>query len=98
MFDQSLIKRTKQGKILILAMGLMLVGLGPFIYGFRGSVALLLIGMAIVLLGALIGIAVVGCPSCGTRWVWMALKTQSVNQWLFWLMALSKCPRCGYTV
>lgn len=37
----------------------------------------------------------VRCPDCGARWMWMAVRRQSVGQWLRWLTTLSACPTCG---
>ncbi len=35
------------------------------------------------------------CPSCGLKWFWSAVSGQESKKWLFWLLSLKSCPRCG---
>src|SRR2546425_657535 len=35
------------------------------------------------------------CAKCGTRWLWMAVRTQPNLQWLRWLGEQERCPTCG---
>ena len=35
------------------------------------------------------------CPTCGSKWFWLAVSGQGKNEWLFWFNSLSSCPKCG---
>ncbi|MEW8204422.1 MAG: hypothetical protein AB2697_15230 [Candidatus Thiodiazotropha endolucinida] len=35
------------------------------------------------------------CPSCGSKWFWLAVSGEGHNKWLFWLNSLTSCPKCG---
>jgi hypothetical protein len=37
----------------------------------------------------------VRCKHCGLRLVLYAMSSQSIGQWLQWLLAAKRCPRCG---
>lgn len=37
------------------------------------------------------------CPKCGDRWLQTAMKTQASGNWLYWLLSIDTCPRCGVT-
>jgi H+/Cl- antiporter ClcA len=52
--------------------------------------------------GALIGLfsfifacATIKCPSCGSKWFWLAVSGKGDKEWLFWLNSLESCPKCG---
>ncbi len=49
------------------------------------------------LVGAAVLLGWVRCPQCGSRWVWSALRTQPLDNWLPWIMTLERCPKCGYS-
>jgi hypothetical protein len=37
----------------------------------------------------------VRCRHCGLRLVMYAMSRQSIGQWLQWLLAVKRCPKCG---
>lgn len=37
----------------------------------------------------------VRCRHCGLRLVIYAMSSQSIGQWLQWLLTAKRCPRCG---
>lgn len=37
----------------------------------------------------------VRCRHCGLRLVTYAMSSQSIGQWLQWLLTAKRCPRCG---
>lgn len=37
----------------------------------------------------------VRCRRCGLRLVMYAMSRQSFGQWLHWLLAVKRCPKCG---
>lgn len=37
----------------------------------------------------------VRCKHCGLRLVTHAMSHQSIGQWLHWLLAVKRCPKCG---
>lgn len=38
----------------------------------------------------------VRCPTCGARWVWIAVSERDHRDWLPWALGLEFCPRCGF--
>ena len=38
---------------------------------------------------------VVRCRHCGLRLMMYAMSRQSIGQWLHWLLAVKRCPKCG---
>ena len=51
------------------------------------------VAMALVsLFGACIAIR---CPSCGSKWLWQAVRNKHSNSWLAWLLEQKACPTCG---
>jgi hypothetical protein len=35
------------------------------------------------------------CPRCDARIVWIAVREQNIGNWLGWVLALMRCPRCN---
>jgi endogenous inhibitor of DNA gyrase (YacG/DUF329 family) len=55
-------------------------------------------GLGVAILSTVFVMVAVRCPNCGARWAWLAARTQSESNWLFWLMGLMNCPECGRPV
>lgn len=53
-----------------------------------GALMLCFVGMAWA-------VYAVRCRHCGMRLVLYAMTHQSIGQWLHWLLAVKRCPRCG---
>ena len=51
-----------------------------------------LLGFVLVIIAVPLSIS---CRQCGARWLWIAVKTQRHNQWWYWLLAQTVCPKCG---
>jgi len=39
---------------------------------------------------------VIRCPRCKAKIVWIAVHEHATDKWLFWLLALTICPKCGF--
>lgn len=59
------------------------------------SILLLLFGNGLTLSGFVLGVLTVECPKCKSRLLWKAVKEQSSQNWLGWLMRLDRCPVCN---
>src|SRR6266545_3627731 len=51
--------------------------------------------MAALALGTWLCLAI-KCPNCRARVVWLAMRHHSAEHWFWWLMNLTRCPRCGF--
>ena len=58
------------------------------------SILLILVGNGLSISGFVLGVIIVRCPKCRARLLWKAVKEHSYQEWLGWLMALTKCPVC----
>lgn len=96
MFDQSIIKKSGQWWKAMLSFVAIFVGGFMMFYGLsRGSFLLpVFVGMFLGVLGFAFACITIRCSYCGSKWVWLAIKGQSSNQWLLWLFGLSECPIC----
>lgn len=98
MFESSVIRITGQWWKLIVALFLVIgggtaVAFGPAEY----SPLLVIIGAAIALAGFCFACITIRCPSCGKRWFWEAVSTQSHREWLSHVLGREDCPSCGST-
>lgn len=48
------------------------------------------------LLAGLGGLWLIRCPACKSRVAWHVVRTADASVWLVKLVALQRCPRCGY--
>jgi hypothetical protein len=93
----SVLTKTRQRWKLWGGFGGQAVGLGALWFGLRdgGNTEFALIGLLFAVLTTIAPWVVIRCRSCGARWLWMAMRTQSPLGWLGWLNAQTVCPRCG---
>lgn len=63
----------------------------------KGAISFWIIisGMLIGISTFIIGCMVIRCPKCGSKWLWVAIKNQSLNSWLLSLTNNGSCPECG---
>src|SRR5215510_15732216 len=107
MSDKSYVRSTGQmWKFYLFFMIFPLVGLaliGLTLKGLVGdhvnlSIAMILLGLGLSIGGFVLAVITVQCPKCNARLLWKAVKEQSHQNWLQWLMALTKCPVCQNTI
>src|SRR5262245_13313490 len=60
------------------------------------TISLVFGGILVGLAAAVLAATTIRCPSCKTRWVWKSWRTQSVGNWLYYLMSHRACHECGY--
>jgi len=97
MFDNSVIKKTGQWWKAQLAYVTSVGGALVMLYGiYHGSLLLpTLGGLAAAIFGFVFACTAIRCPSCGSKWVWVAVSGQASNQWFPWLLSRSECPACA---
>jgi hypothetical protein len=52
-------------------------------------------GAVLGLLGPLLVVAAIRCPSCGARLFWQALSEKPFPASISWFVSLQACPACG---
>jgi hypothetical protein len=105
MFERSILKRSGQWWKALASLGAMGVGLLAFFVGLHlegETTPLYSLSGLVTLIGLLVGLSGIGfaltsirCPSCGARWVWLAVSQHSPDGWLGWLLDQSNCPVCA---
>jgi RsiW-degrading membrane proteinase PrsW (M82 family) len=55
-----------------------------------------IIGVVAGLITSIIACLSVRCPECRTSWIWHAVSKENSNQWVPWLLSVSKCPKCNF--
>jgi len=55
----------------------------------------MLSGVGIALGSLVLACFAIGCPSCGSRWLWQAVSTKHSGSWLQWFLSQDACPTCG---
>ena len=104
MFDNSIVKKTRQMWKLNLSFILLLLGSASVFWGIRTAetktnylTVILIIGGLIISLSSLIFVIVsVRCPNCKAPWFWQGISGQSPSNWLIWLLARTECPKCKH--
>ena len=101
MFNNSLIKLSGQyWKAKVVIYGSVVGGValfGGLLIIDKGTISfwIMITGMLIGILTFIIGCIIIRCPVCGSRWLWVAIKNQSLNSWLLSLANNNSCPECG---
>jgi uncharacterized membrane-anchored protein len=102
MFDNSIIKKTRQMWKLKLGFSLTLLG-AVALFGGIGILnkpptamnAILIIGGLVVGLSSFIFLIVaIRCPHCRAPWFWQGISGHSSSNWLAWLISRAECPKC----
>jgi hypothetical protein len=107
MFERSYLKRTGQvWKFFLFFIGGPLLGLGIIVLvlngaiGDQGTLSMLFVflGVGLAAIGFFLGVITVRCPKCKAAFLWKAVKEQSHQNWLDWLVRLDACPVCKHTI
>lgn len=85
---------------LVGAFGFVLASSSSYI-AFRGqmplAISMFLAGTFLMCVALWVSFRKVVCPNCGDRWLQTAMRTQASGNWLYWLLSIDTCPRCGAT-
>jgi hypothetical protein len=102
MFEKSYLKSSRQIWKLYLAFILMLIGFTSMMVALKGnfavdlSLTLIVGGLGLWALSFAWVCLAVRCGKCKAKLVWKAMREQSYNDWLPWLMSLRQCPVCQH--
>ena len=96
----SILEKSNQTWKLVGGLASMAFGFAVMIFGLAHlerpqGFTITLVGMAVDLGAGIAAALSIRCPSCGARWLWLAVRTQEHSRWLNWLSAQAVCPRCG---
>jgi len=96
MFNNSVITKTGQLWKATLSFVLLICGSVLGYYGIsHGALPIACFGgLALIAVSLIFPCLSIRCSMCGARWVWLALKQQNSNSWLFWLFGQAECPVC----
>jgi hypothetical protein len=102
MLSQSYIGRSGQSWKVLVAIGLLVVGLLMFLLAFTPAIrsdaavaALLSIaGIGLSTIGILSACLSVKCRQCHALLVWKAMREQPHDRWVNWLLTNRQCPYC----
>ncbi|MEM7436695.1 MAG: hypothetical protein AAF436_16195 [Myxococcota bacterium] len=97
----SIVTKTKQGWKLKAGFAVLVAGSAAMFWGLSTlrepmGFALTLLGMTTSLLAFAVTCLAVRCPSCGSKWLWVAVRSQHHKRWLHWLLQQRVCPHCGF--
>ena len=101
MFNESIIKKTKQWWKASLAFWCIIIGGTIMFIGLANLdnkelfITLVPLGIVIGIIGFIFGCTAIRCPSCKAKWVWLGVSGKSSSEWLHWLLSQSKCPKCN---
>jgi len=103
LFASSVIRKTGQWWKLAAATWALLIGVSTYLIAkllpeapaFALATAVGAVGIVVALFSVVLACYSIRCPSCGARWILLALSGQSVGGWGHWLMSLSACPKCN---
>jgi len=101
MFDESIIKKTKQWWKASLAFWGIILSAAMIFIGLTNLenkehfISLVLIGIFIGVLSFIFGCTAIRCPKCNAPWVWLGVSGKSSNEWLHWMLSRSECPKCN---
>jgi hypothetical protein len=95
------IKETNQSWKLVLSLLGLLIGGAGMLYGIHVmkeggnlSVCIDLASLVTMFLTSLFAVISIRCPNCKLKWVWYAVSTKEVGEWLPWLISFQSCPCC----
>jgi uncharacterized membrane protein YedE/YeeE len=102
LFEESLIKKSGQWWKALLSFWAVILGGMALMYGIQHSDDpnhpfagyLDFFGLLTSIFGFVFGCLSIRCKACGAKWVWLAVSSQNVGSWMFWLEGVSECPKC----
>ena len=104
MFEKSYVKQSGQmWKFYLFFIGFPAFGVSLVFLALNGVVGekatvftfLVLFGLGLALLGFVRGVLLLKCPHCKLRLLWKAVREQTSQNWLLWLVSLERCPKCN---
>lgn len=101
MFNESIIKKTKQWWKACLAFWGIILGSTMMFIGLANLenkelfIRLVPIGIIVGVLSFIFACSAIRCPKCNATWVWLGVSGKSSSEWLHWLLSRSKCPKCN---
>jgi flagellar biosynthesis protein FliR len=105
-YDNSYLKLAGQmWKFYLFSLAFPLIGLALVYIVLNGMVGenvnlslfLITSGLGLAIGGLVLAALTMNCPMRRTRLLWKAMKEQSSENWLHWLMSLGKCPVCQHS-
>lgn len=101
MFEDSFVRRSGQGRLLLVNLVFVVIGLAALVLWWVEPVTANLVALAVTVALGVASFAsvalLVRCPRCGLRLGWRALRDSEAGSWLKWLLTLRACPSCGYS-
>jgi predicted RNA-binding Zn-ribbon protein involved in translation (DUF1610 family) len=96
-FYGHLIRATGQGYKMTLSMCVTVIGFAFLLFAQVHSAYLLEpVACLVLFAGFFGGPLAVSCPQCGSRFIWRAMRAQSISTWTD-IFAATHCPQCRFS-